>query len=353
MVREPSLTPGGDGGTARGEHTRAVTTVVYGAGAVGLVLGARLARAGDDVLFVTRRPEVADRIAREGVRVEDLSTRESWSATARATSDPGRAAEGLRDAPVLFCMRRSQLEAAAEALAAETRDIAAVSFQNDVDNEECLTRYFETVIGGVYRQTCTRRAPNHAVTAGPGRVILGSYPRGRSAAVEELAGRLRAAGYDVGVAQDIRKDLWLKLCVNLTSSPNALIRREDHGTAAFFEIKVRLLEEARTVLAAAGIEASSCDGRDRSLEAEIEFQRRARERGMGVRRLPLYNQVWAALRHGLPLESTGYHERLLDLAARHGLELPMNERVLAILARASRESLGPECMDAAAFLAGL
>jgi len=327
-----------------------VTTVVYGAGAVGLVLGARLARTGGDVLFLTRRPEVADRIRREGVRFEDLSANQRWSAPARATSDVGRAAAELGDDPVLFCMRRSQLGAAAETLAAETRRAAVVSFQNDVDNEERLARYFDTVIGGVYRQTCTRRATNHVVTAGPGRVILGSYPRGTGAAVESVAGRLRAAGYDVGVSRDIHCDLWLKLCVNLTSAPNALIRREDHGSAAFFEIKVRLLEEARAVLAAAGIEASSCDGRDRSLDAEIEFQRGARERGEGVRRLPLYNQVWSALRHGLPLESTGYHERLLELAARHGIEVPVNERVLAILVRASRDSLGPECMSAAAFL---
>jgi 2-dehydropantoate 2-reductase len=228
-----------------------------------------------------------------------------------------------------------------------------VSFQNDVDNEECLARHFATVIGGVYRQTCTRRAPNHAVTAGAGRIVLGSHPEGAGPRVEELASLLRDAGYDVGVSRNVRSDLWLKLCVNLMSAPNALIRREDHDTAAFSEIKVRLLEEARTVLAAAGVDASSCDGRDRSLDAEIAFHRMAHQRGMSARRLPLYNQVWASLRHGLPLESAGYHRRLLELAARHGLELPANERVLVILERAARDSLGPESASAAEFLDGL
>ena len=331
----------------------AVKIVVYGAGAVGLVLGTRMARAGLDVLFVTRRPEVARLIERDGVRLEDLASDDTWSVSARASCDLRAVADEFGEAQVLFCMRRSQVETAAAQLAAVAPGITAVSFQNDVDNEECLSRYFARVIGGVYRQTCTRRALNYAVTMGAGRIILGSHPEGADSRVEGLASLLRGVGYDVGVSRNISADLWLKLCVNLMSAPNALIRREDHDTAAFSGIKVRLLEEAQRVLAAAGIDASSCDGRDRSLEDEIAFQRAAHERGLGVRRLPLYNQVWASLRDGLPPESTGYHRRLLDLAARHGLLLPTNQRVLEILERAARDSLGPESAGAAEFLDGL
>ena len=57
---------------------------VYGAGAVGLVMGARLARTGDDVLFLTRRSEVAETLAREGVRFEDPGSGSSFTARVRA-----------------------------------------------------------------------------------------------------------------------------------------------------------------------------------------------------------------------------------------------------------------------------
>jgi hypothetical protein len=114
-----------------------------------------------------------------------------------------------------------------------------------------------------------------ARAVGPGRLILGAHPRGAGPDVEALAQVLRAAGYDVGISQQIGEDRWLKLCVNLMSPPNALIRREDHTTRAFVEIKARLLEEARAVLAAAGIEARSGDGRDRSLAEEITCRRRS------------------------------------------------------------------------------
>ena len=57
--------------------------VVYGAGAVGLAVGARLARAGAPVLLVTRRPEAARAIQDRGVRIEELrefrDRMETWS----------------------------------------------------------------------------------------------------------------------------------------------------------------------------------------------------------------------------------------------------------------------------------
>jgi len=327
-----------------------VAIAVYGAGAVGLVVGARLARAGSDVLFITRRREVAELIESDGVRCHDLAADEAWAVGVPAAAGIRAAAERLEDGPVLFCMRRSETAEAAAALARARPRAVVASLQNDVDNEEILARHFATVIGGVYRQTCTRTAPNSAVTAGAGRVVLGAYPRGAGTSATALAAAFRAAGYDVGLSPCIARDLWLKLCVNLMSAPNALIRREDHQTRAFVELKVRLLEEAKEVLAAAGVDASSCDGRDRSLDEEIDFQRAALERGTSARRLPLYNQVWSSLEHGLPLEADGYHRRLLDLAARHGLSLPRNERVLAALTRAARDGLGPESATAAEIL---
>ena len=167
----------------------------------------------------------------------------------------------------------------------------------------------------------------------------------------DLAGRLRGADYDVGLSEAIAEDKWLKLCINLMSAPNALVRRDDHTTRAFVEGKARLLEEARAALAAAGIRARSCDGRDRSLDEEIAFQRESLARGTSARRLPVYNQVWAGLRgEGRSVEGEAYHRRILAMASRHGLEAPVNRRTLEGLERAAREGLGPASMGATELL---
>lgn len=319
---------------------------VYGAGAVGLVVGARLARAGDEVLFVTRREEAARRIEAEGVRVEDPASGASFSARARAVAGAAQLPSAFDAGPVLFCMRASQTQEAARALAPIAPRAVVASLQNDLDNEDVLARYFPVVIGAPFRQTCTRTASHSAVAVGAGRVVLGLHPEGEAPEVAALAARLRAAGYDVGISTRLAEDRWLKLAVNLMSAVNALVRRPDHATRAFVEAKARLLEEARAAFAAAGIAARSCDGRDRSLDEEISWQRASLARGESARPLPVYNQVWSALRHGGPLEADAYHERILALAAAHGVPAPVNARVLELLLREAARGAGPERLAA-------
>jgi 2-dehydropantoate 2-reductase len=325
--------------------------VIYGAGAVGLVVGARLARAGLPVLLVTRRPEAARRIDEAGVRIEDPSTGRAFEQRVAAVCGIEAAAKRIEAGPVLFCMRSSDTAAAARALAAVAREATVASLQNDVDNEERLSAEFPRVVGGSVRQTSTRTAENAVVAVGRGRIVIGLWPSGDAPAVHELADALRRADYDVGLSTQIAEDKWLKLCVNLMSAPNALIRREDHATRAFVEIKARLLEEARAILLAAGISARSCDGRDRSLDQEIAHQRESLAAGTSAHSLPVYNQVWAALGYGGPVEADRYHRRMLELAAAHGIPAPQNARVLEALERAMREALGPESLAAADLLA--
>jgi len=320
--------------------------VIYGAGAVGLVVGAKLARAGVPALLVTRRPEAAQRINERGVRIEDPSSGRAFEQRVAAVCGIEAASQQIEEGPVLFCMRSADTAAAARSLLAVARDALVVSLQNDVDNEPVLAADFARVIGGCVRQTCTRTADDQAVAVGGGRIVLGLWPSGGAPVVGELAEALRRAGFDAPVSTRILEDKWLKLCINLMSAPNALVRREDHTTRAFVELKARLLEEARAVLRAARVPARSCDGRDRSLDQEIAYQRESLALGTSARPLPVYNQVWAALRHGGDVEADRYHRRMLELAGLHGIPAPQNARVLAALEHAVRQRSGPESLGA-------
>jgi 2-dehydropantoate 2-reductase len=325
----------------------ALATIV-GAGSVGLALAARLGHAGVAVLLVTRREEAARALAERGLSAEDPATGARIGVALRATADPAWAARAA--GPVFVCTRGDAVEAVARAFG--EREAPFVTFQNDVVSEAVAARHVRLVIGGVWRETATRRADDRVCLqlARAGRAVVGLHPHGRCAAVEGVAALLGRGGIDVSVSDAIGRDKWLKLCVNLMSAPNALVRRPDHTAAAFGDVKVRLLEEAEAVLAAAGIDASPCDGRDRTLAEEIAFQREALARGRSARPLPLYNHVWTALRSGAPLEADAYHERILALAERHGVPAPVNRRVLERLREAAQAGLGPECFEARALL---
>ena len=323
---------------------------VLGAGAVGLVLSARLSRSGCDVLMLTRRPEPARRIARDGIRVEDPATGEAWTQAVPALAEPDWDADALRGRAVLVCVRTPQLDAAADALARRAPRALVANAQNDVDGDARLAQRFPKVIGVVVRLTSTRVDDTTVRASGAGRLVVGDHPDGAGPEAERLAAALRGAGYTVAVSPRIASDRWLKLCVNLMSAVNALVVRPDHTLPAFVEIKARLLEEAAAVLRAAGIEAGPCDAGDRTLAEEIAHQRASLAAGTSARALPIYNQVWQALDRGGPLEADLYHRRILALAARAGVPAPANARVLEVLLRQAGSGAGPESVRASELL---
>jgi len=323
---------------------------IVGAGSVGLVLAARLAQAGVDVLLVTRGEPQAREIAAEGLRLEDPTSGRVRHAELPVLAGIPAAGPQLGDRTVVACHRSPQTPAVVEALARAAPEAVVAAAQNGAEPEAPFAAQFRTVLGVVVRFTATRIGPGAARAAEGGRLVVGRHPEGTGPEAASLAAAFRTAGFDTGLSTRLSEDRWLKLCLNLLSAPNAMIRREDHGEEAFVELKARLLEEARGVLRAAGIPAASCDGRDRSLTEEIARQRASLADGTSARRLPLYNQVWRALREGGPVEADGYYRTVLALAARHGVEAPLNARMLEAVERAVREETGPERLRARDFL---
>lgn len=325
---------------------------VLGAGSVGLALAAQLAMSGREVLVVTRRPEAAEAL-RGGLVAEDPVAGRERRLRVEARSGVAGAARAIGAGPVFVCTRVPDALAAGRELARRLPGALAIAVHNDLVGGELLARSLRRVVAAVWRQTCTRAGDDRVRFHGHARVVLGAEPGCATAAeAVALARELGAAGLDAAASERIREDQWLKLCINLMSAPNALVRRGDHAAPAFVELKARLLEEARDALAAAGVRAASCDGRDRSLDEEIRFQRESLARGESARSAPLYNHVWTALRERRPLEAEAYHRRILELAERHGCAAPANARVLAALERAAREERGPECVAAAELLPG-
>lgn len=283
---------------------------MFGAGSVGTVLAGLLADAGVDV-------RLAGHGAVGGLRLEGDD--EAVVAHVPVVVEP----EGT----ILLCVHAPDV---AE-LCVRWPGRTVVTWQNGVTSEETAARWCR-VIGGVWRMTCTLLEPGRALYTRRGRVVVGRHPRPEEddREVEELAADLRRAGFDVGLSARIAGDKWLKLCLNLTSAPHALIRKEDHGRPEFGALKAALLEEARDILRAAGIEARSCDGRDLPLEEEIE-----KHRAGGTRRRPVYNDTWRQLAQGRQ-PKTLYHDTFVELA---GDAAPCNAAMLELLLRAT----GPEC----------
>lgn len=292
---------------------------VFGAGSVGTVLAALLGDAGVPVRLAGRGavPDLLIEGDRERVRVR-----------VPAVTEP----EGI----LLLCVHEEEVAA----VTARWPGRRYVTLCNGVDGEEIAARHGR-VIGGVWRMTCTLVEPGRALFTSRGRVIVGRHPHGIDDDTRWLANALRAAGLDVGLSSRIHHDVWLKLFVNLTSAPNALIRKQDHESPAFGRVKRRLLEEAREILARAGIEAVSCDGRDAGIDQEIERQGRG-----GGRDRPVYNSIWRRLSRGRAAGER-HHATVVRLAQERDLPAPANTAMQCLLDAATV----PECYSADEVLA--
>ena len=322
---------------------------VIGGGAVGLNLAARLARAGADVLLVVRRRAVAAAIESDGACVSDPASGARWRVALPVTTALHAIAPRLRAGPAILCTRAGDEAGLAKTLAEVEPRARVVTAQNGVGSESAVARHVAHVSGLVVRQTCTRDAEDVVLATGSGRIVLGRHPRGIDETTAALAGAFARAGFDVSESEQIAADKWLKLCVNTLSPVNALVRRADHTHPAFVDLKIRLLEEARDVLDAAGVRARPCDGRDRDLTSEIARLEASRGDGSSVRDLPLYNAVWAALRDPRkPLEADEHHRRILELAEATGRPAAAHEGLRRSVLEAYRDACGPEIFGARA-----
>ncbi len=315
--------------------------VVYGAGAVGCVLGGMLSLHRHDVLLVGRAPLV-DAVRDGGLRLKSATgeyVAHPRVATSASASDFGS------DTHVFFTVKSYDVAASASALAKlAAKSTPVVCFQNGVASEDAVAKHCERVYGAVVRMTCSMVQPGHASFHAPGRVVVGVHPKGVDDTVGELVAALRDAGFDTSASKSIVDDKWLKLAVNAQSVFHAVIDPRDQDENEFFDLKVAILDETRRVFKAAKIKARSGDGKDPSIEemmAEIK-RPRARRNEHGVK---LHNSVWQDLYlKRAHIEADSIHGPVIALGKSHGVATPYHETSLALARRCHAAQAGPETM---------
>lgn len=323
--------------------------VVYGAGAVGGVLGGHLALKNHDVLLICREAHAKTIGEQDGLRMKS-ATGEYF---AHLKADTSARADHFDKGTCVFLTPKSNHTGAcvAELARCAPRETPVVSFQNGIVNEELISKEFENVFGGVCRMTCSFLQPGQVSFRQLGRLVVGKYPKGAHPYARKLAKILDGSGFDVSVSNNIMSDKWLKLVINLQSTFHALIDGRDHESVEFVRLKVGVLEEAKRVLSAAGIAAASCDGKDPSIDEMISElgKPRAPRTPPSVR---VHNSTWQNLylKRG-EVENAYFHGPVIDLARRHGVDVPCNEAALELVTNCCNERGDPGTLRATEVLA--
>lgn len=307
--------------------------IVFGAGAIGGVVGGRLAQSGHDVALVARGPHL-DAIRRNGLRIEDPDA----TATLRlpATDDIATLEPGVDDV-VLVAVKSQHTPAAIEALSPWAPALPVVCLQNGTANEAALLRVFEHVHAVPVMLPATHVEPGVVqASSAPTTGILdvGRYPEGTDDRCAELAAAFRASTFESVVRPDVMRWKWRKLILNLGNAVDAACGRV-HGNGRILEAAIA---EADEVFAAAGIDVASAD-EDRERRGDHITMRPIRddERGGG--------SSWQSLARATGNIEIDFLNGEIVLQGRlHGVPTPVNAGLQRVARRMAAEGAAPGSM---------
>lgn len=299
--------------------------VVVGAGAIGGVVGARLAQGGHSVVLIARGRHY------EAIRDRGLCV-ESPDGPAQlrlpVVNHPSGIAWTDEDVVLLATKSQDSPAALADLASAAPSTTPVVCVQNGVANERMALRAFANVYGVfVFCPTGYLKPGIVQAWLAPmtGILDLGRYPSGVDGRAEELASALRGATFHSEPRTDIMRWKYRKLLMNLGNAVDALC-----GSAArSSDLDERARREGAACLSAAGIAFASEDedgvSREKALRTGVID---GRERPGG--------SSWQSLERGAGSIETDYLNGEISLIGRlNGVPTPVN----TLLQRLSREAV--------------
>jgi 2-dehydropantoate 2-reductase len=310
---------------------------VYGAGAIGGLMAAWLARSGHDVSVVARGAQL-DAIRRDGLRVRSKGRDESFRI--KADADPARL--GAQDY-VLVTVKAHSLTAVAASipplLGEDTSIVTAMNgvpwwFRNmrleSLDPGGKLSRAMPTerIVGCVIHLAASTPEPGLISHNMGTKLILGQPGGENTARTRRIAEALSGAGFEVAVSTTIEKEFWVKLLGNVSFNPvSALTVSTADRLIASGEVKAYMVEIMREVLAigrAVGVDAAI------DPEARIDMAR-----ALGRFKTSMLQDLEA----GKPLEIDGLLAGTLEIARKAGVRAPFTESLFGLI-RARAQSTG-------------
>ena len=294
---------------------------VIGAGGIGAIYGASLAKAGADVTFVARGAHLAA-MRERGLKVEG-DRGEMHISPAQATDDPSDI--GPVDI-VLFCVKLWDVESAGAAI----RPIigpktAVIPLQNGVDAHERLIPVLgrEAVMGGTAFVTGSIVAPGIVRQTGTyQRMTFGELDGTISPRGKRLAELCAAAGFEGVLSSDVLVPLWDKFTMLVPlANVNALTRaplgkyRADPDT---WSLVLGSVHETVAVGRAEGINLAP-DAADKAIAL--------------IRSMPDHHMTSMGndLLRGNRLELPWFAGKVVELGRKHGVPTPVNSVVYAAL----------------------
>ncbi len=305
--------------------------VIYGAGAIGGVIGARLHLTGQNVALIARGAHL-EALREQGLTFTSAEGTETLPIP--AAGSPAELDLTAEDVVILAMKSQDTVAALDELFASAPAEITVVCAQNGVVNERMALRRFPNVYGQLVILPGTHLEPGVVISsASPvyGVLDLGRYPKGSDERAERIARDLTDAGFSAVASEDIMPWKYAKLLRNLANSTQAILGLEERAEG----LMARAHEEALACFVAAGI----------ALVGDDEFRMRFEVLNRILSGSPAAragNSSWQSLTRGSTTIEAAYLNGEVALLGRlHGVLTPVNALLQEVGTELAASGRGP------------
>jgi len=304
--------------------------VVFGAGAIGGLLGARLFQNGADVTLIARGDHA--RALASGLVLE--APDESVTLPIPVVTDAGDVS--WTDDTVVFLGMKSQdtEDALARLVAVAPPETPIVCLQNGVENERRVLRRFPNTYGMCVMCPATHLRPGviqgHSAPVS-GLLDLGRYPSGIDDVAHAVADTIDATTFQSVARPDIMRWKYRKLLMNLTNAVTALCGASSQGSALAAEVQ----REGSIVLEAAGIAVVSSEEELARRADWLQFRNTTSGEWRG-------GSSWQSLARGTgSIEAEFLNGEIVLLGALFGVPTPINAHLQRLAVEAAAKGSPP------------
>jgi 2-dehydropantoate 2-reductase len=310
--------------------------VIYGVGAIGGVLAAKLALSGAEVVGIARGPQLAA-IREKGLLLRTPAGEEH--VRFGAAGDPDEI-EFESDDVIILSMKTQDTPVALQRLrAAGVTTQPIVCAQNGVTNERFALRRFPNVYAMTVMLPSTYTTPGEVTAFGvphAGILDLGRYPSGGDDNAAMIAAALTRAGFASEVDPAVMASKYGKLILNLGNIIDAAVQPGDHSR---FVAAVRA--EAAAVYAATGIAYRNVGDSDPRRQALMKYQAIP-----GIDRVGS-STAQSLARHTGSIETDYLNGEIVLLGRLHDVPTPVNAYFSGLAQRMVGEKLKPGAISIA------
>lgn len=301
--------------------------IIYGAGAIGGTIGARLFQKGLEVILIARGAHLQT-IQANGLILED--PHESVTLPIEAVDHPA-AIDFRQDDVVFLCMKSQHTLSALEDLRqAAGVNIPVICCQNGVANERMASRRFDRVYAMVVILPASHLEPGvvqHESLATGGVLDAGVYPTGTDRLIEQVCTDLRDANFSAYADAKVMRQKYAKMLNNLGNSLQAV---SDAGADAR-DIARQMVHEALQCYQAANID---CASREEVVERRADLLQMGTISG----RNRAGGSSWQSIMRGTgSIEADYLNGEIVQLGKLHGVATPANKALQQLGNQVARE----------------